>query len=348
MQFQAGARNGHGLSPQDLGEELEGRGRSLTELHAPLVPADVDLRDFPGMWIDVDRLLKSDTWVLGSGDERAAAFALWAQSWHQVPAGSLPDEPRMLEHLAMSKRWKAVRDHALRGWIRCADGRLYHPVVCEKALEAWIEKLVSSLSGAIGNAKRWNVEIDLANLRGQLCQAVEMLRDVAPQSRVLKKKAVIVALAAAQQESPPESPPDIRSQSGGDSPPDSLKASPPDRNRPDQTRPDQTGSLFPSHEGGGAAPSAAPPTPPPPAFDGNNAEALNGKAVVPIAAGWDLPEQWGIDAEALGWKPSEVLREAEKFRQYWVSGKGIGTRRSVKGWRQTWSNWLDKAAKDRR
>lgn len=97
---------------------------------------------------------------------------------------------------------------------------------------------------------------------------------------------------------------------------------------------------------GGSAQSAAPQPPPP--FDGTNAEILNGKAVVPIAASFELPEDWGVDAEALGWKPAEVLREAEKFRQYWTAGKGQGTRRAVKGWRQTWSNWLEKAAKDAR
>ena len=89
------------------------------------------------------------------------------------------------------------------------------------------------------------------------------------------------------------------------------------------------------------------PTSPPP-FDGQNAELLNGKSVVALAAGWDLPEQWGYDAEALGWQPGEVLRESEKFRQYWVAGRGAGTRRSVKGWRQTWSTWLDKASRDKR
>lgn len=42
------------------------------------------------------------------------------------------------------------------------------------------------------------------------------------------------------------------------------------------------------------------------------------------------------------------MREAEKYRQHWTAGRGKGTRRSVKGWRATWSNWLDKAAKDHR
>ena len=100
-------------------------------------------------------------------------------------------------------------------------------------------------------------------------------------------------------------------------------------------------------EVGGTALRAAPTTPPPD-FDGNNGEVLNGKSVVPLAVGWELPEQWGLDAEALGWKPSEVLREAEKYRQYWTAGRGKGTRRSVKGWRQTWSTWLEKAARDQR
>jgi hypothetical protein len=104
-------------------------------------------------------------------------------------------------------------------------------------------------------------------------------------------------------------------------------------------------SLIP--EGSGPAPRAAPPTPPPD-FDGKNAQALNGKAIVPIAKEWELPEQWGVDAEALGWKPAQVLYQAEKFRQYWTAGRGQGTRRSVKGWRQSWSTWLEKAAKDQR
>lgn len=98
---------------------------------------------------------------------------------------------------------------------------------------------------------------------------------------------------------------------------------------------------------GAASQSAAPPTPPR-AFDGTNAEAMNGKAIAPISPEFTLPDTWGLDAEALGFKPGEVLREGEKFRQYWTVGKGAGTRRSVKSWRQTWSNWLEKAAKDKR
>jgi hypothetical protein len=40
------------------------------------------------------------------------------------------------------KCWKKVRSAGgLRGWIKCSDGRLYHPVVAEKAREAWLSKI---------------------------------------------------------------------------------------------------------------------------------------------------------------------------------------------------------------
>jgi hypothetical protein len=312
-------------------------------LPPPLVPAEVDLRDFQGMWLDTDRLLRSDTWVLGTGDEKASAMTLWLESWHQVPAASLPSNDRILAKLSQAEKWAKSKEHALRGWIACSDGRLYHPVVAEKALEAWIEKLAAAINGAVGNAKRWNITVDADPMREQLRHAADLLRALNPASRTFKKKAVLVILSGSQ----PDSPPDIAPRSEKVSPPDASNLSPPDRKGPDRTGPDQTFSLLPPDGGSGPAPSAAPPTPPPD-FDGKNAETLNGKAVVQLATGWELPERWGIDAEALGWKPSEVLLQAEKFRQYWTAGRGQGTRRSVKGWRQTWSTWLDKAAKDHR
>lgn len=132
---------------------------------------------------------------------------------------------------------------------------------------------------------------------------------------------------------------------------ESVSTSGPNRN-PNQTpdtrqeSPSEPLHLLPLVGGSGPALRTAPPPAPP--FDGSNAEILNGKHVVPLAVAWELPEAWGDDAEALGWKPGEILREAEKFRQYWVAGRGAGQRRSVKGWRQSWSTWLDKAARDKR
>lgn len=108
----------------------------------PLTPYDCDLRGYPWMPVDCTRLLTSETWMLGTSDEKVAAFTLWAKSWHQVPAGSLPDNDRMLAAFSeASTKWPKVREHALRGWIKCNDGRLYHPVVCEKANESWQSKM---------------------------------------------------------------------------------------------------------------------------------------------------------------------------------------------------------------
>ncbi|MCA3121338.1 MAG: DUF1376 domain-containing protein [Rhodocyclaceae bacterium] len=105
---------------------------------APLVDQEVDLRGMPYLPIELVRLLDSDTYALSTGDEFKAAFSLWCKSFLQVPAASLPDDDRVLAHLSgAGANWPGVRDVALRGWIKCNDGRLYHPVVAEKAREAW-------------------------------------------------------------------------------------------------------------------------------------------------------------------------------------------------------------------
>ena len=111
---------------------------------APLVPADVDLRDFPYMPLDVRRLLTSETWIDSADTPRVAhaAMCLWCESWHQVPAASLPDNDKVLARLAMCdvKTWRRIREDVLQGWVKCEDGLLYHPVVAEKALQSWAAK----------------------------------------------------------------------------------------------------------------------------------------------------------------------------------------------------------------
>lgn len=114
----------------------------MNELAIPPVPPECDLRDFGYIPLEFSRLFKSDTWVLGTPEEKVAALHLWCASWHERPAASLPDDDRMLAHLSASgQRWKKLKLHALRGWVKCSDGRLYHPVVAEKACTAWREKL---------------------------------------------------------------------------------------------------------------------------------------------------------------------------------------------------------------
>lgn len=90
------------------------------------------------MPLDTVRLLDSDLVALSSGEEFKAAVALWCKSWQQIPAGSLPNDDRVLAHLSgAQQRWKRLKPMALRGFVLCSDGRLYHPVIAEKALQAW-------------------------------------------------------------------------------------------------------------------------------------------------------------------------------------------------------------------
>lgn len=113
----------------------------LATLPDPLVPAEVDLIGMAFMPLDVGRVLDSDLFALSTGDEFKAAVALWCKSWTQVPAGSLPENDRVLAHLSGSgPRWAKVKDQALHGWVLCSDGRLYHPVIAEKAMVAWAER----------------------------------------------------------------------------------------------------------------------------------------------------------------------------------------------------------------
>ncbi len=112
----------------------------LENLPEPLVPADADLRDFSYMPLQFRRLFNSDGWMRCSDSEARAALALWCESWHQVPAGSLPNDDQILRRLAQrsdGRSWRHVKEFALRGWFQCSDGRLYHQVVSEIAKEAW-------------------------------------------------------------------------------------------------------------------------------------------------------------------------------------------------------------------
>ena len=120
----------------------------MTELPSPLVAQEVDLRDFAFMPLDVLRLRDSDLASDESPEACWAAVLLWCASWHQIPASSIPDNDAWIaKHAGYSSRgridpaWKKVRAGALRGWVLCVDGRLYHPVVAEKAKEAWKSKL---------------------------------------------------------------------------------------------------------------------------------------------------------------------------------------------------------------
>lgn len=119
---------------------------------SPLVPPDVDLRGLPFMPLDVVRLTDSDLFARSSGEEFKAAVALWCKCWLQVPAASLPNDDKVLAHLSgAGARWAKVKAMALRGFTLCSDGRFYHAVIAEKALDAWQHRIAQRDRAA----KRW-------------------------------------------------------------------------------------------------------------------------------------------------------------------------------------------------
>lgn len=141
----------------------------MTDLPAPPTPAECDLRDFAFIPLDVVRLRDSDLAGVGDPEAFRASVLSWCVAWHQVPAGSLPDDDatlcRILGYGRDLEGWKRVRAAGgLHGWIKCSDGRLYHPVVAEKVEEAWAQKQTyqvfsesQSKKGKAGAAKRWGL-----------------------------------------------------------------------------------------------------------------------------------------------------------------------------------------------
>jgi hypothetical protein len=113
---------------------------NLPALVEPLTPPDCDLRAYPTMPLDVRRLRDSMT-VESDAEAFRAAVLLWCASWHEVPAASLPSDDRELAKIAGFGRfvaeWQKVKADALRGFVQCSDGRLYHRVVAQFALIAW-------------------------------------------------------------------------------------------------------------------------------------------------------------------------------------------------------------------
>jgi Protein of unknown function (DUF1376) len=117
----------------------------MSDKPTPLVPAEVDLRDFPFIPLHIQRLRRSKAWLKCKRTPALAFYMvnLWTAAWHDVPAGSLEDDDDVLADLAMCDpaKWVKVRSDVLHGWVKADDGRLYHPTVCEQALLSWDSKL---------------------------------------------------------------------------------------------------------------------------------------------------------------------------------------------------------------
>lgn len=124
----------------------------------PPVPADADLRHFSGMMVDVPRVLRSEFILSASKAGVGAAFLLWCSAWHEVPAGSLPENERILARLALCDwdEWQEVREEALNDYVLCSDGRYHHTTGAVVVLEALDRTKKASIRGKKGATVRWD------------------------------------------------------------------------------------------------------------------------------------------------------------------------------------------------
>lgn len=317
-----------------------------TDLPPPLVPPDVDLRDYREFPLEFDRLFDSDTWARWNDRERVVGLRLWCKSWHQEPPGSLPDGNKALAKLAGYgdapsgvKAWQKIRPSTMdgAGWIKCSDGRWYHPVVAEKVENKWRTKRQKQMSNtADAERKRLKRRSTSAG------QPMNVRRTTAP----------------VNQQRPPDMPPMSDTTSAGQTP-----LVPPETDTVDARQ---------TPKGRGrekdAPPSSAPPLPTaargadaPPSDTTRDDLLAFGKAKTQenqprkgngdgrlTTRGTRLAPDWEPDpadcefAAGIGLDPSSI---AADFRDYWVASPG---QRGVKlSWPATWRRWCRKAAEQR-
>lgn len=108
------------------------------ELPEPPIQADADLRGLPWMKLPVSDLLEAEAWAGASVHEQIARINLMHAAWKAVPAGSLPQDEKLLRIFSKSgSRWPAVRDFALDGFQLHSDNRLYHPILTPLVDASW-------------------------------------------------------------------------------------------------------------------------------------------------------------------------------------------------------------------
>lgn len=130
----------------------------------PLVPPDLDLRRLPYMPLQIERLERSKAWLACKKHPELAYFMLnlWKRVWRECPVASIEDDPEVIADAAGAdpETWTRISEVVLRGWIKCSDGRLYHPVLAELALEAASKTETFSRRGKAGADARWGKASD--------------------------------------------------------------------------------------------------------------------------------------------------------------------------------------------
>ncbi|WP_322979148.1 DUF1376 domain-containing protein [Pseudomonas sp. C11] len=299
---------------------------TATDLPAPLVPADVDLRGLPFMPLDVNRLRDSDLAIEASGDEFRAAVLLWCASWNQVPAGSLPNNDQAMAAYAGFGRdvkgWKKVAAGALRGFVECSDGRLYHPVVAEKAIDAWAQRVEHREKTANETERKRKEREDRARMFDVLREAGQVLAWNTPTSTL---RAAVAELESGD-ESRASHAPVTRT---GHAPGTAKRGTGKGEGEGEGLEPPVV-PLGDQSQGQPAKKPAARAKP----------EGSRAKPKKPL----QMP--FLMTPEMLAWAKEKAPavnldRETERFCDYWT-----GTGKPMADWPSTWRNWMRRAQDD--
>ncbi|CAE6950081.1 conserved protein of unknown function [Ectopseudomonas oleovorans] len=299
---------------------------TASDLPAPLVPADVDLRGLPFMPLDVNRVRDSDLAIEASGDEFRAAVLLWCASWNQVPAGSLPDAEQALAAYAGFgrdlKSWKKVRAGALRGFVKCSDGRLYHPVVAEKAIDAWAQRLEHRAVKESKNKRKEKERKDRAAMFEALRGAGQVLAWNTPTSEL---REAFAALEKGEDSVTSHGPVTVTGHA-------------------------QVTAKTGNREGEGQGQGKEPPIAP--LGDQSQEQPAKKPAAKAESKGTRAKQRKPLQlpflmtGEMLAWAKEKAPavnldRETERFCDYWT-----GTGKAMADWPSTWRNWMRRAQDD--
>lgn len=138
----------------------------MTDLLAPPVPADCDLRSQTWMPLDLSMLLDAEALADMAPDEWQLQIVMIARSWGQVPATSLPDNPAAIAQL-FGKNSAKIREKVAKilenpnGIWKRYGNRWYCMPIQEQAANTW-QRLEKKRNGmrqyrAENNARGGNV-----------------------------------------------------------------------------------------------------------------------------------------------------------------------------------------------
>ena len=349
---------------------------SAEDLPAPLTSADVDLRDFPYTPLFRARLFGSNFHAHADDASWRAGVTLWLKSWDQVPAGTLPDDDVVLCRLAELGRdieaWRAVKEWALHGWIKCSDGRLHHPVVADGINEAWESKCekrqrarAASLAASLARQQKkpaadhhgdrdGDHHGDRHGERNDSVAVPSRTRDADRDGTQEKRREEKI-----EEHCPPtsdnvreavdsESPIRVAPEPHDDGKPSAASVAAPAPREPTAPGPrDRTTRHGLHHDRRGEPwPQMTPPDVPSEWRAKTGDPRFLGDAFWP--RGPVVPIEWRVE-EAQARFPAVdrrlreewADREALAYQLYWTEGKGAGVCRP--DWRATWRNWMQRA-----